>query len=413
MHKSITTYAVGLLLYASSVVAASEAQTTQTDDIRIDGPALPVKATPIAVPEPERYALVIANANYKYASLLFNTKRDAKLIAARLQATSYHTYTLLDGTRSKMLEAVSNFSLEINKHNGPTFALIFYAGHGMQNNGKNFLIPVDARISTPDALETETLTVDWIFSEMEKPLPSKEPQKNSDDAESVHKNQRINALVLDACRNSPFQAGSSRALGMGAVGLAQMSTPSGSLVAFSTAPGKVADDGPRGKNSLYAVAFSTWVVQPGMSIQQVFNEIGAQVMRETNNSQRPWVHHSLKGTFFPAGAMLRHEPSLAEKNLPAAFASTNVGEPSAKKETSPRVRQFDGKVALRRARPQGAKGHLIARADWEYGAPYRSKPLIYGCTATAVRPSYSGLTHFVKQIQSDAKEVICTFQRII
>ena len=153
--------------------------------------------------------------------------------------------------------------------------LFYYAGHGMQVKGKNFFLPVDADIQSEDEVPYRGIDANELLAKMES-------AKN-----------RVNLVILDACRNNPF----ARSFRSSAQGLAQMDAPVGTLVAFATAPGSVAADG-TGRNGLYTQHLLASLNQPGLKIEDVFKRVRVGVRQGSRGKQIPWENTSLEGDFY-------------------------------------------------------------------------------------------------------------------
>jgi hypothetical protein len=224
-----------------------------------------------------RVALVIGNSAYARAPLA-NPVNDARLIAAKLKAQGFEAFELYDAGQKDMKRAVQTFAATLRQRGKDVAAFIFYAGHGVQVKGENYLIPVDARIESEGDVDIDAVSLSSIMSMLE------------------NTETRLAVVVLDACRNNPFgyARGSLR-------GLARVDAPSGSLVAFSTAPGKAAPDGPAGGNSYYTAALAQAMAEPGLKIEEVFKKVRVAVREQTKGEQTPWESTSLTGDFYPAG----------------------------------------------------------------------------------------------------------------
>ena len=242
--------------------------------------------TPAAATE-TRVALVIGNSNYKSAPLR-NPVNDARAIADKLQGLGFKVTLKLDQNQRSMAEAIRVFGNQL-KAGGA--GLFYYAGHGMQVRGRNFLIPVDADIQNEDEVPYRSVDANEVLSKMET-------AKN-----------RLNLMILDACRNNPF----SRKFRSSSQGLAQMDAPSGTLVAFATAPGSVASDG-TGKNGIYTQHLLASLGQPGVPVEQLFKRVRVGVMKDTRNAQVPWEASSLVGDFYfkPGAASATADPAAIE-----------------------------------------------------------------------------------------------------
>jgi uncharacterized caspase-like protein len=218
-----------------------------------------------------RVALVIGNSSYK-TSPLKNPVRDARAISKVLAATGFKVTVIEDASLTTMRRAIRAFGDDLM---GGGVGLFYYAGHGMQVRGKNYLIPTNADIEREDEVEDQALDANTILAKMDS-------AKNA-----------LNLMILDACRNNPFSRGFRNSV----QGLAQMDAPSGTLVAFATAPGSVASDG-TGENGLYTKHLLASIVKPGLPIEQVFKEVRRGVGRDTGDRQIPWESSSLRGDFF-------------------------------------------------------------------------------------------------------------------
>ena len=229
-----------------------------------------------------RLALVIGNSSYK-SSPLRNPVNDARAIAKALANTGFAVTVIEDATQTTMRRAMRTFGDELSRGG---VGLFYYAGHGMQVGGKNYLIPVNADIEREDEVEDQAVDANLILAKMDT-------AKNA-----------LNLMILDACRNNPF----ARSFRSSAQGLAQMDAPSGTLVAFATAPGSVASDGD-GDNGLYTKHLLANLSRPGLPIEQLFKEVRIGVTRDTKDRQVPWESSSLRGnfSFIPGEATLSAE----------------------------------------------------------------------------------------------------------
>ena len=221
-------------------------------------------------PAERRVALVIGNAAYPGAGALKNPANDARDIAARLKRLGFEVIVRTDVRQKEMLRSLTEFG---DKVQAGTEALFFYAGHGMQVRGKNYLIPIDAEIRGESSVSSEAVDVDQL---LDKLAPA-----------------RLSLVILDACRNNPFE----RRFRGGGQGLAQINAPTGTLIAYATAPGKVAADGD-GRNGLYTAELLAAMDVPDIRIEDVFKRVRANVVRKSNEAQTPWESSSLTGDFY-------------------------------------------------------------------------------------------------------------------
>lgn len=224
-----------------------------------------------AQPAEVRAALVIGNADYKNGALR-NPVNDARAVAASLEKVGFKVLLRENVNREGMHQSIAEFG-KLLKAGG--VGMFYYAGHGMQIKGRNFLIPVDADIQSEDDVEFRGMDANLVLSRMD----------------GAH--DRVNLLVLDACRNNPFGRNTRSA----SIGLAQMDAPKGTLIAFSTAPGSLAKDG-AGANSIYTRYLVEKLALPAVPVEQVFKEVRIAVTRDTQDKQIPWESSSLMGDFY-------------------------------------------------------------------------------------------------------------------
>jgi uncharacterized protein (TIGR02145 family) len=221
----------------------------------------------------KKYALVIGNGNYS-SSVLANPENDARAIAAALKNMGFSVSKYENLNQSQMKKAIDDFGQNLK---GYDVGLFFYAGHGIQAYGYNYLIPVDAQLATERQIEYDCVQADRVLALMEG------------------SGSKVNIIIMDACRNNPFERAWTRS--STGKGLAFMNAPGGTLIAYSTAPGTTALDG-SGKNSPYTTALVESMNKPGLSITQVFQNITRLVSDKTNKQQIPWISSSLTGDFY-------------------------------------------------------------------------------------------------------------------
>ncbi len=221
-----------------------------------------------------RHALVIGNSSYKYTAPLANPQRDARLIAAALENAGFKVRLHTDLSQKKMKRALRDFARDMRRLGDRAVSLVYYAGHGTQVAGRNYLVPIDADIETEADVPIESLAADDVLGQLE----------NIKGALSI--------IILDACRNNPYKRGRRSSVR----GLAPIKASKGSLIAYSTAPGTVALDG-EGTNSPYATALDKFLRRPGLSIEKMFKNVRIEVDRMTKGAQTPWEESSLFGDF--------------------------------------------------------------------------------------------------------------------
>jgi hypothetical protein len=219
-----------------------------------------------------RIALVIGNGAYREVPLR-NPAHDAQAMAKALQGCGFQVQVLVDASLQQMEAALRTFGQKL-KAGG--VGLFFYAGHGLQVKGANYLIPVGADIGDEDEVRFKALDANAVLAKMESA------------------GNGLNLMVLDACRNNPFGRGWRRG---GAEGLAQMDAPTGTYIAFATAPGRTASDG-AGANGLYTQHLLEALQQPGLKVEEVFKRVRVGVRRSSKDQQVPWDSSSLTGEFY-------------------------------------------------------------------------------------------------------------------
>lgn len=227
----------------------------------------------------KRYALVIGNSNYpKAIGTLKNPVNDATDLARELQASNFEVQLLTNATYGQMRQAMLRFKEKVDAgERDKTVSLFYYAGHGLQRDNENWLVPVDAMIEFEDDIQRYCFPVQrMVLANMER------------------SNSRMNIVILDACRNNPFPA-LNRSLGE--QGLTEMRKARGSFIAYATAPGSVASDG-TGRNGLYTQELLKAMRKPGLTIEQVFKEVRQSVLRLSGNKQNTWDSSNIIGEFY-------------------------------------------------------------------------------------------------------------------
>jgi len=252
---------------------------------------LAAAALPARAAEP-RVALVIGNAAYPAAPLR-NPVNDANAIAARLRAMGFEVTLRTDVTQREFTRAVSQFGQALKPG---SVGLFYYAGHGMQVRGRNFLVPVDADIQSEASARSESVDLDLVLEQLGP--------------------ARLSMVILDACRNNPFEGKFRTTRGSG---LAQVDAPKGTLLAYATAPGKVASDGD-GANGLYTAELLKAMQIPGAKVEEVFKAVRVNVIKATAGEQIPWESSSLTGDYYFSPAPARAEGDKAKREADATQA---------------------------------------------------------------------------------------------
>ncbi len=219
----------------------------------------------------KRYALVIGNSNYTMGPLR-NPVNDANAMSQQLKKMGFEVASYVNLGHEEMKTRIREFGDKITANKG--VGLFFYAGHGLQVGGENYIIPIDAHIAKFADIENEAVNLNRLTGEM-----------------AFAKND-LNIIILDACRNNPFEGEES-----GGKGLASTSAPSGTFIAFATSPGSVAADG-TGQNGLYTQELLKAINSPNSEIEDVFKEVRRNVYKLSNEQQTPWENSSIFDDFY-------------------------------------------------------------------------------------------------------------------
>ncbi|MCX7636259.1 MAG: caspase family protein [Cyclobacteriaceae bacterium] len=228
----------------------------------------------------KRFALVIGNSAYsKEIGVLKNPVNDATDFAAALKSMNFDVTLITDASYGKIRAEMMKFRDKLNSgERDKTVGLFYYAGHGLQYDNENYIVPVDAEITFEDDIVRYCFPIQkMVLSQMEMT------------------NSRMNIVILDACRNNPFPA-IHRSIGESA-GLGEMKKARGAFIAYATSPGSVASDG-IGRNGLYTQELIKAMSKPGRTIEQVFKEVRANVMRQSGGKQNPWENSNIIGDFY-------------------------------------------------------------------------------------------------------------------
>jgi len=229
--------------------------------------------SPVAAQSTKRIALVIGNASYSTRPLK-NPRNDADDISRALKTANFDVIDLRDATLSQMRSAVRQFGDKLLNND---VGLVYYSGHGVEVKGKNYFLAVNADIQREDEIADQGLDVALILEKM------------------TTAGKGVNILIVDACRDDPF----GRSFRSSSKGLATMDAPRGTIIAYSTSPGKVASDGdPKARNSPYTKALLQAMQVPNRPIEQVFKDVRRSVQAETKDQQTPWENTSLSGDFY-------------------------------------------------------------------------------------------------------------------
>jgi uncharacterized protein len=224
----------------------------------------------------KRVALVIGNNTYATLPELHNARKDATDMAAKLKGLGFDVILKTNAGRRDMHRAIGEFSGRLDA--GDT-GLVFYAGHGIQSDGNNYLIPSDAQVEIEDDLQSEAITANRFVSAMNTAGVG------------------LSMMILDACRDNPLPK-RKRSATRGLAVVRVSPGASGSAILYSAGPGQTAEDGDRGANGVFTEALLEVLGRPSLNLGQVFKETAKLVALQTNNRQKPWMNNSFTGDFY-------------------------------------------------------------------------------------------------------------------
>lgn len=308
----------------------------------------------------KRIALVIGNARYPQAPLS-NPENDARLIAGNLRKLGFDVNEQLNVNVQQFRRALRDFARLVQEDDA--VAVLYYAGHGVQIDGRNYLLPVDINLRDQEEVKDESVDIEELFlSRIDK----------------TGSHPRI--VILDACRDNPFATKTRNIRSAG--GLAEMGAR-GTLIGFASAPGAPAEDGPIGGNGIYTKNLAEEMMVPGVEVEQMFKNVRVKVLRDTNQRQLPWVNTSLTSNFsfnpLPnqplPGAVVRREAEAAPGPQPRPVApksSILASAPPKSGTAGPAPSKFDRnelEQLLARAQRESDKAHSGAPQSAPQAAP--------------------------------------------
>jgi hypothetical protein len=281
-----------------------------------------------AEPIPRRVAVVVGVGAYQAVPPLANPPRDARAVAASLRKLGFDTTLLIDPDRAALEQAIRALG---DKSADAEAALFFYAGHGLEADGRNFIVPVSAKIASLRDLPFETVDLDLV-------------------GQQVEGRARTVLVFLDACRDNPFaqRLGSARGVRVGGGLAAPEADGSGTLIAFATAPGHTAEDG-AGNDSPFTTALLRHIATPGLEVRQMLGLVRRDVREATAGKQVPWESSALEGAFYfnPDGAAQAQAPPPASGPSPVApISPRGPGAPAAPGPQPARAEPRRGPPAL-------------------------------------------------------------------
>lgn len=288
---------------------------------------------------PKKIALVIGNGAYKGTVALTNPVQDARAMAEKLSRLGFDVISGYDEDRVTMQKTVSDFARQAV---GADIALMFYAGHGIQVHGDNYLIPVDAKFEDETALDFETIPVNFIIRQMSRDV-------------------RVRVIILDACRNNPLARSLARAMGPSrgvsvSEGLAEIKIEDpgeGTVIAFATSPGDVAYDGDS-RHSPFTTALLDHIDTPDTPIQNVMTSVTRDVYLATKERQRPWVNASLISEVYLNPTAAAAQVASAETGTDPATSEPGSALPGARPSDEASIAWDREKILFQSAEKSGA-----------------------------------------------------------
>lgn len=258
----------------------------------------------------KRVALVIGNGDYLHAKSLPNPVNDAKDMTEKLQSLGFRVFAGTNMKKTEMITRIREFGEELAANGG--VGLFFYAGHGVQFEGENYLIPVDADIKAEDEIDVFLVSIEIVLKKL-----------------ATARND-LNIILLDACRDNPF-AGSwkvNRSTGSDG-GWAKMNAPRGTVLFYATAPGSVASDG-KGRNGLFTSTLLDHISQPDLELSKFIKTVIGDVSTKSKNTQTPWNESSFAGDFY----FVKGSKPSEIKTLDKSLSEERLNEENAWKEAS-------------------------------------------------------------------------------
>lgn len=291
----------------------------------------------------KRLALVVGNSDYPRECYLENPVHDADDVSKRLEELNFTVIKIKDCNLRELNEGISDFAKKASDYD---VAFFFYAGHGIQTKGENYLIPIDATLSTEADVKYYCTSLNYLLDKLDE---SECPMK---------------IIVLDACRNNPFARSWHR--GQANIGLAIVNPPKGTFITFSTAAGRTALDGD-GRNSPYTKAFLESLNKPNLSLFDFFNEVGCSVLSMTSDEQDPWANHSTMGGRFVFNAVNNDHLIATNKQQHISHAQSTITHKDTKVEkiSSSTIDISIGNITFRMKKIDGGTFTLRGNVDRE------------------------------------------------
>jgi formylglycine-generating enzyme required for sulfatase activity len=300
-------------------------------------PLLPLAAQQNSAPQ--KYALVIGNGAYASVTRLNNPPNDANDIKTALEDLGFQVDLVLDGSLRQMNDAVRRLSRNLTSPG--SYGFFFYAGHGVQSKGENYLIPVDADIKEEEDLPYEAMNVQRMLDSLQE------------------SGNALNMIVLDACRDNPYGFARSGSRGLTVVA----SQPPDSIIMYATSAGRTASDG-QGRNGLFTTEFLKNLKTPGLEVKEIFNRTGRDVRESSNSAQIPAIYSQFFGNVYLSPASARTARQTPDPVVRPTPQPAPVVQPAAQTQRpAPAPDRFvwinGGTFTM------GSPANEVGRADWE------------------------------------------------
>lgn len=295
-----------------------------------------------------RVALVIGNSSYKHAPILKNPVADARLLADQLKLLGFDVLLHVDLDGAAMRRAIRIYSDRLTKSGPDSIGLIFYAGHGIQVRENNYLIPIDAELRKESAAGLEAVHLADVLNTL---------------YEAANK---LNIVILDACRDNPFR----KSMKAASFGLAGFEAPLGTLVSYSTSPNKVASDGV-GEHSPFAIALHESLQDPNLKIEDVLKRVSERVYSSTSRKQLPWHTTSVHGDYYLA--RIRAPETASSASPPAGWdqahsklPSTSTNSPTSSTRTVNDAATDEGPISRPKSVTETIEGRIAYFIEWKF-----------------------------------------------
>ena len=322
-----------------------------------------VQAAEVPASAGVRRALVVGNAKYRTLPLA-NPENDARLIAERLRGLGFEVALYVNLGAREFRRVLREYARSLYEKEG--VAVFYYAGHGVQIDGRNYLLPVDINLASEDEVKDDSVDIEEVFVSR---------------LEGARAQARI--VILDACRDDPFPKRRTRNIRV-AGGLAEMAAR-GTLIAYASAPGATAEDGPGGSNSVYTRHLAQAMLEPGLEVEQMFKRVRVGVLQDTKERQVPWVNTSLTVNF-SFNPRIGPDPAEVARQERVRRLESELSRTRELLEQA-RLRMVEAEAAQRAGATQAAGGPSPALGPVASAAPSASDAGRAGATATPSVPA--------------------------